>query len=452
MSKAVRILIGLSILIALLIPLSTASAQLGAYGSSFQVQNLENAQASIVIEFIDKDGNTAATVSDNIAAGGSNTYFAVITPGLPATFDGSAVISSDKKIRAIHNLDAGGFVYGASSSGYTAGSSPVSLPLIMRGNSGFNTWFNVQNAGSGPATVSVAFKAGSDGSDWTHPNVTIAAGAAYTFDQSDMTSLGTKFIGSATVTSNEPVVATVVEVGPNTLYAYDGFAAGDPDIIGPLFQYNNAGFSSSVQVQNIGSQSTAVTLQYTPSFAGTACEETQTIGAGAAGTFGLFAFALAGNDCYDSNGTNAFVGSVTVKTNTASQDLVAIVNQHNFATGKASAYSAFRPDEAKQCTSLPLIMDRNSNYWTGLSIYNAGAATNVTIDYSGFGTAADVVLQMGAGDTEIILNQNAIQSGYVGSASVCGANATDQILVIVNEQNLTVNGDQLFTYNGFPLE
>jgi hypothetical protein len=445
-------MIGLSILIALLIPLSTASAQLGAYGSSFQVQNLESAQASIVIEFIDKNGNTVTTVSDNISGGGSNTYFAVTTAGLPTTFDGSAVISSDKKIRAIHNLDAGGFVYGASSSGYTAGASPVNLPLIMRNNNGFNTWFNVQNAGSGTATVSVSFKAGSDGSDWTHPGVTIEEGAAYTFDQSDMTNLGSKFVGSATVTSDEPVVATVVEVGPDTLYAYDGFAAGDPDIIGPLFQYNNAGFSSSVQVQNIGSQSTSVTLSYTPSFAGSACEETQTIGPGAAATFGLFAFAVAGNDCYDTNGTNPFVGSVTVDTNTTNQDLVAIVNQHNFSTGKASAYSAFRPDEAKQCTSLPLIMDRNSNYWTGISIINVGAATTVTIDYSNYGTSADETIPLGAGASAVTLNNGNIQSGYVGSARVCGANASDEILAIVNEQNLVVSGDQLFTYNGFPLD
>jgi len=452
MKKVVRIFLGLSLLIALLIPFSIASAQLGSYGSSFQVQNLTAEEATVVITFYNKDGSVATTVTDTIAASASNTYFAVTTPGLPSTFDGSAVISSSKEIRAIHNLDAGNFVYGASSSGYTAGSSPINLPLIMRANSGFNTWFNVQNAGTSPATVSVSFKAGSSGSDWTHPDVTIEAGAAYTFDQATMTNLGTKFVGSATVTSNQPVVATVVEVGPNTLYAYDGFAAGDSNFIGPLFQYNNAGFSSSVQVQNVGSQSTSVTLQYTPSFAGVACEETQTVAAGAAGTFGLFAFAQAGNDCYAKNGSNAFVGSVTVKTNTASQDLVAIVNQHNFATGKASAYSAFLPNEAKQCTSLPLIMDRNSNYWTGISIINFGAATDVTIDYSDFGTASDKVIPLGSGESAIVLNNGAIQPGYVGSASVCGDNAADQILVIVNEQNLAASGDQLFTYNGFPLE
>jgi len=450
MNKTVRILLGLSLLAALLIPASVASAQLGAYGSSFQVQNLTSEEATIVITFYNQDGTVATTVDDTIAASSSNTYFAVTTPGLPDTFTGSAVISSDKEIRAIHNLDASNFTYGASSSGYTAGATALSLPLIMRANSGYTTWFNVQNAGSGTATVSVAFAAGLDGTDWTHPDVTIEPGAAYTFDQTDMTNLGAVFVGSATVTSDQPIVATVVEVGPTTLYAYDGFTDGDPAIVGPLFQYYNAGFSSSVQVQNTGSTATTVTLDYTPSFAGVACEETQTIEPGAAGTFGLFAFAVAGNDCNTKNPGTAFVGSVTVQTNSANEDLVAIVNQHNFSTGKASAYSAFRPDEAKQCTSLPLIMDRNSNYWTGISIINVGAATNVTIDYTG--APANEVIALGAGASAITLNMNALGAGYVGSASVCGANASDQILVIVNEQNLTVNGDQLFTYNGFPLD
>jgi hypothetical protein len=447
MNKGTRIVVGLVMLGALLLPLGMASAQLGAYGSSFQVQNLSDQMATITITFYDQTGADVAMVPDTIDPNGSNTYFAVTTPGLPDTFNGSAVIASDQEIRAIHNLDASNFTYGASSSGYTAGELELSLPLIMRNNSGYTTWFNVQNAGDATATVSVSFAAGLAGNDWDHPDVTIEPGAAYTFDQADMADLGDVFVGSASVSSDVPVVATVVEVGPNTLYAYDGFTAGAPDIVGPLFQYYNAGFSSSVQVQNTGDVSTTVTLQYTPSFAGMACQETQTIEAHAAGTFGLFAFNEGGGDCYDNNPGTAFVGSVSVYTNTAETDLVAIVNQHNFATGKAAAYSAYRPDEATQCVSLPLIMDRNSNYWTGLSLMNIGPATTVTVDYSN--SAADETFTLATGESAITLNQGQIGDGYVGSANVCGANPGDMVLVIVNEQNLVVGGDQLFTYNGF---
>ena len=92
-----------------------------------------------------------------------------------------------------------------------------------------------------------------------------------------MADLGAKFVGSAKVTSKNavPVVATVVEVGPTTLYAYDGFVAASPTFVAPLFQYYNAGFSSSIQIQNTGASATDVTVQYTPSFGGSACTETQ---------------------------------------------------------------------------------------------------------------------------------------------------------------------------------
>jgi hypothetical protein len=446
--KARRLVIALVLLTALLVP-TMVSAQGWTYGSSFQLQNLSSTQANVTITYYNQDGSVATSVDDTIPADGSKTYFAVSVPDLGTSFNGSAVVSSDQELRAIHNLDANSFTYGASSAGYTAGSTEISLPLIMRNNSGFNTWFNVQNAGSATATVSVVFNAGSAGTNYTHPDVTIEPGASYTFRQADMADLGSTFIGSAQITSNgQPLVATAVEVGPNTLYAYDGFASGSTDIVAPLFQYYNAGFSSSLQVQNVGSAATEVTLQYEPSSAGTACQETHTINPGKAATFGLAAFAVAGNDCYDANPGTAFVGSVRVATNSASQPLVAIVNQHNFSTGKAAAYSAFSPDDATQCVSLPLIMDRNSNWWTAFSLINIGAATNVTVDYTNV-SAADETFSLGAGESAVRLNYGEVGESYVGSASICGANANDELLVVVNEQNLVAPGDTFLVYNGF---
>jgi hypothetical protein len=452
MNKFVRILIGLIVLAGLVLPFS-ASAQSLTYGSSFQIQNLEAETAAITITFYDQAGLAvdAATVNDTLTAGGSKTYFAVTMAGLPTTFAGSAVISSDRRLRAIHNLAANNFAFGASSAGYTEGATELNLPLIMRGNSGFNTWFAVQNAGTSDATVGVVFTAGSSGSNYTAPDVTIKPGASHLWYQADMADLGAKFVGSAKVTSKNavPVVATVVEVGPTTLYAYDGFVASSPTFVAPLFQYYNAGFSSSIQIQNAGTAATDVTVQYTPSFGGNACTETRSIPAGAAETFGLFAFASAipESNCYAQNPGTAFVGSATVATNSASQPLVAIVNQHNFTTGKAASYSAFRPDDGTQTVSLPLVMDRNSNYWTGITVYNAGAATTVSIDYSG--TSADTSFALGAGESKIILNNGAIADKYVGSAVVSGANAGDKLLVIVNEQNLVAAGDTFYVYNGF---
>jgi len=453
MNKFVRLFVGLIVLAGLILPFSAAAQGPLTYGSSFQVQNLEDQQASITITFYDQAGAAvdAATVQDSIAASGSKTYFAVQMANLPTTFAGSAVISSDRRLRAIHNLAANNYTFGASSAGYTEGATEVNLPLIMRGNSGYNTWFAVQNAGTSDAVVTVAFKKGSAGNDFTAAPVTIKPGASHLWYQADMAQLGDKFIGSAKVTSvGAPVVATVVEVGPTTLYAYDGFVAASPNFIAPLFQYYNSGYSSSIQVQNAGATATNVTVEYIPSFAGNACEETRTIAAGAAGTYGLAAFnsAIAESNCYVQNPGTPFIGSARVKTNSANQPLVAIVNQHNFGAGKAASYSAFRPEDGTRTVSLPLVMDRNSNYWTGITVYNAGsAATTVTIDYSG--APPNMSFSLNAGESKVILNNGQLGDRYIGSAVVSGANTTDKLLVIVNELNTVAAGDTFYVYNGF---
>lgn len=482
-------LIVLALLLALAIPLGIVSAAgPSTYGSSFQLQNLEGATANITLEFYASDGSVAATLTDTIAAYGSNNYFAVLVDGLPDPFAGSAVVSSDKELRAIHNLYGDDFQFGsAASAGYTLGSAEVNMPLIMRNNSGFNTWFSVQNAGSDPSTTVVTFTAGMAGNDYTPAAITIQPGASYRFDQAVMTQLGDVFIGSAQAasTNGQRLVATVVEVAPASLYAYDGFTSGSLSFIAPLFQYYNAGNSSSVNVKNTGDQDTTVTLTYTPSDKpgggtyGTACQETQTVASGSSATFGLYAFvsvAPPGSvgyscDCYDKNPGTQFVGSVEVTQNTANQNVVAVVNQHNLSTGLlASAYNAPTISDASQCVVLPLIQNNHVGggfvYWTSINIVNVGSAsTTVTIDYSVNAREGDdtdpapETFTLGAGKSKSLLNYgsgNPVNGDpdldYYGSATVCGANSTDQLLIVVNQQSLVGGGDSQCTYNGFSVD
>ena len=460
-----RVALVLALLSAFILPLGAVSAQGPlTYGSAFQLQNLEDSQAAITITFYAQDGSEAASVTDTIAANSANNYFAVQVEGLPESFTGSAIVSSDREIRAIHNLYANDFTFNASSAGYNAGAPEISLPLVMRGNSNNNTWFNVQNAGSEDATVQVVYTAGLFGTDWTDPTTyTISPGASMTFDQTGLTQLGDRFVGSATVrsTNDVPLVASVVQVGPGVLYAYDGFTQNSTDIVAPLFQYYNAGNVSSIQIQNAGDTATTVTVQYTPGFAGNACTETQTIDPGSAGTFGLFAFnaATAGSDCYANNPGTRFVGSASIQTNSADQPLVGVVNQLNLSQGLASSYSAYRPAEAQSTISLPLLMDRNSGFWTSINLVNIGPATTVTIDYVGrldrgqgevFTTSE--TFDIGEGEPVIRLHAPGgfeIADGWVGSATIRGANASDQLLAVVNQVRTGGSGDVFQTYNGF---
>jgi hypothetical protein len=413
----------------------TASAQGGiTYNSGFQVQNLTGEEASIQIEFFNQDGSVAASPSDTIAANDSNTYFPL--DAVSDGFNGSVVISSDKDVRAIANVLGNGLDYGASYSGFTGGAEEVSLPLLMKENSGFTTWFNVQNAGSAAADVSITYDDGV-----TNSCTGLAPGAACTVNQADEAH-ATGWVGAATVTADEPIVVSVMEVGATTLFGYSGFTGGSTDIAMPLINANNSGYITGVQIQNMGGASTQVTVSYTPSTAGTACQETQTIAANSSATFALTAFTASGV-C----GNQTFIGSAEVTANSASNDLVAIVNQLNLSANKGAAYEGFDPDSATNSVVMPLIMDRNSGYFTGFSVSNVGSGSaSVSCTFSGTSYTASETI--GAGEAMTRIQNGQIADGYVGSAT-CTAGSGAQLVGVVNELNTGLSGDAFLVYDAF---
>jgi hypothetical protein len=435
--KRLNVVCSVTLLVIMLMPL-TASAQI-TYNSGFQVQNLDpSGDATVVITFYNQDGTIAATVNDTIPAGGSKTYFPL--NAVNEGFNGSVVISADREIRAIVNVLGNGLAYGASYGAFTAGANTVYVPLLMKANSGYTTWFKVQNAGSDVTNVNVTY---SDGVTVSCNN--LKPGASCTFDQATEAH-ASGWVGSAIVTASQPVAVTVIEVGPTTLFAYNGFTDGSTDVVMPLINANNAGYITGVQIMNLGDTDTEVTVSYTPSLAGTACTETKTIPAGKSETFALYAFArsVPGENCVDGA---KFIGSARITGNSTNQKLVAVVNQLNIGANKGAAYEAFDPSTATDTVVMPLIMDRNSNYWTGFSVANVGTTeTTVTCTFSGVAYTEEAVLQPGQALTA--LQNGKIAPGYVGSA-VCRASAGGKIVGIVNELNSVLTGDAFLVYSAF---
>jgi len=435
--KRLYILFSIALLVAVVMPM-TVAAQI-TYNSGFQVQNLDlNNIANIVITFYNQDGSIAASVSDTIPAGGSKTYFPL--EAVREGFNGSVVISSDQDIRAIVNVLGNGLAYGASYGGFTAGATTVYVPLLMKENSGYNTWFNVQNVGSAATNVNVTY---SDGVTASCNN--LQPGAACTFNQATEPH-ASRWVGSAIVTASQPVAVTVMEVGPTTLFAYSGFTGGSTNVVMPLINANNAGYITGVQIMNLGDTDTIVTVSYTPSLAGTACTETKTIRARSSETFALFAFARSepGENCVDGA---RFIGSARITGNSTNQRLVAIVNQLNIQANKGAAYEAFDPSTATDTVVMPLIMDRNSNYWTGFSVANVGdTITTVTCTFSGSTYTESATLQPGQALTA--LQNGRIAPGYVGSA-ICKASDGGKIVGIVNQLNAVLTGDTFLVYSAF---
>lgn len=434
-------------LVVLALPAGAVQAQTLTYDSCIQVQNLSGTNADIVVYYYAQGNATpVASPSDVVAANDSNTYcpLSAVADG----FNGSVVIESTEPVAAIANVTGGAWnAYNASYAGFDSGATTVNIPLLFANNFGFNTFFNVQNVGTGAADVDITY---SDGT--SSLNNAIEPNLAKTFDQSLETHSQAVF--AASVTSSEPVVVTVMEVGPDNqpmLFGYNGFTSGHANPVMPLVQANNFGYTTGIQVQNTGAGSTEVTVSYTPSTEGTACTQTKTIAAGASETFALTAWDSADTDA-DNNCANgqSFVGSARVTANSAGNELVAIVNQQNFATFMGASYSSFNPDNATASVVMPLIDQGNYGYFTGFNVMNVGQqATSVTCTFSGSSfTASQADLQPGAAMTAVQYG-TALGDGYVGSA-VCSATGGDQqIIGVVNHTRLNTNEDTFLVYEGF---
>jgi hypothetical protein len=452
---ALRLLLVFSLMAALIGASSGAAmAQSGAfpsYTSGVQVANLEATEATITLSAYNQDGtkNGDDLNNEKIPAGGSKTYFPI--SNVSAGFNGSLVFSSDKKIAAISNIlairDGVTGVAAASYVGRDTGATTIRLPLLNRENSGFNTWFSVQNAGNAEATIAIDYSSSGIGNDIT--NVKIKPGAAKVFYQQTETFHGTVKVFAGTVTSDQPVVAAVIQESNAIMFAYTGFTgAGSTNPVFPLINAYNAGYITGLQIQNAGNAETAVTVSYTPSSAGTACTETQTIAAGASKTFALAAFANSSlgtaESCAD---TTRFIGSAKVTTNSAIQPLVGIGNQ--LLPGRnGEAYGSFDVAEATAKVVMPLIMARNSGYFTGFSVQNVGTdPTTVSCSFTNT-TETIPATTLAAGQALVDLQANRFGTGRYIGAGTCTATAGGKIVAVVNQLGASSTADQLLVYEG----
>lgn len=420
-----------------------ASAFNFTYTTGFQVQNLEASVASISVTFYNPNGTAVVpALSDTIPANGSKTYFPLTS--VAEGFNGSAVISADKQVAAVVNVIDNTGKAGASYIGFSSGATAVNLPLLFKSYFSNDSWFKVQNAGASNANVTVTYSTG------VVRNATVAPGAAFLFDQTtEAHPAGSVF--SARVTSDQPIVATVVEESPSVMFAYNGFTSASNNPVMPLVNANYFGNITGMQIQNTGASSTNVTVSYTPSLVGSACTETQTIPAGQSKTFALYAFSV--NSPGATSSTCAFgaqfVGAGRVTANSASQPLAVIVNQLNSTGGNnyGEAYGAFDPNAATNSLVMPLIMDRNYGYFTGFSVMNVGAgSTTVNCTFTGTPYTQNATLSPNQALTAIQLN--AIGAGYVGSGT-CTAGAGAKIVGVVNQVSNdpgAVGKDSLLVY------
>jgi hypothetical protein len=491
MSKRNVIKISLTVVIALglLVVLGSAvyAQSITTYQGSIQIVNLENSMATVSVEFVPQSGTSASFPYTIPASGGLKLF------PLPATagFNGSAIVSSDKKVAAVANVmgDTGGasnLYYQAAYEGFDAGSTKVNLPLLQANNAKNFSWFNVQNTSGSAATANINFypRDATMGS-YRIANVAIDAGRAKTYKLADYTTqlYGTagKFVGSVVITTSVGEVAAVA-VQENTttmpgMGSYDGFlgSAGSTSIIAPLLQFANASNTlfSSMNIQNVGTATTVVTVTYSapvcPGCTYNPTQESKSIEPGKIGTFNL----LEGTGQWVGGTAKRWVGGAKVVS--SGQPIVGVAMQIRMNAGSThswnSIYNMFDPAVGTNKVLCPLLQFDNSQTFSSATVYNLGPdAVTVRMTWgnntcsgctfapvpetltAGIGGVANFRMLEGA--TTQWTSSSPAQKRYVGSGTVQVTAGTGPIVVVVNEQRLASLGraepvgDSLKSYDG----
>jgi hypothetical protein len=246
----------------------------GGFYSGQTVQNVGTGDALVSVTVVDS-ANPANQYSKDwtVPEGGSQTFFLSDIPGVPTPFIGSAVVSSDKAVKAIVNVTnrkagANGVDGGTAAAQYrgtddaSTGTTLV-FPLAKAAFGPKTTAFYVQNAGAAAATFSAKFLMGTGLTDpapveYTYTSPSVQPGQMVVMVPSDA-GVPDGRIGSLTVTSAEKMAGTVLEYETTTtpaliLQGTTGFTPADFDtrILFPVVKKQLGGRSTGLQVQNVG--------------------------------------------------------------------------------------------------------------------------------------------------------------------------------------------------------
>jgi hypothetical protein len=381
--------ITLALFVAVVLMLTTAAGVSAggnpppALSSGFQLQNRSTTNsASISIAYYNESGNLVETDSGTIIAGGSQSYFVPNVLGQP---DGrySVVVSSDQQLFALVNeVTASGASpnVAATHSGFTGDEigSPLYIPWVVCGYYNYNSMVAVQNAGSGPTNITVAFyQSGQGTAVKTYTFNTVQAGGAVFLDmtktpyKTDLeTTTANGFYGSVIIRSTSdatPLAAVLNDTNPNGAFlrSYNAVKGGSTDLVAAQVTANYYGYSSGITLQNPNpSLSASVVISFYVSGA-TSPSVVYNSSVGASSAKAFYLPSIPGIP------TN-FNGVAVVH---SSKPVIGIANHDHVPPGDAASYNLTPISEAAQTVYMPQMVRAYYGYQSGYQLYNVGPNT-----------------------------------------------------------------------------
>lgn len=508
--------IGITVaVLTLLIITSTVSAQYAGYNwyTAYQVVNMsDDTAANIDIDYYNSAGvvQTAAHKTFTAVPPGSSRLVMQFSddPNLPPG-NYSAVISATQPVAVIANqqlVSSTSTTYNpvppfSSYSGQSDGGAKVTLPAVMYNWYNYYTDLYIMNVGGGTAnTVSISYIPGSLNGQQTgasgvvdSPN-SIPQYATLTKSQQSMTNLGApsgtyagRFIGSAVVTSDQPIIAVVNEQNTHDykLMSYNGFTdEGSTSINLPAVLRGWYGYYTNITIANPSSSTTAhITITYTPGAgsvpAAGSTSDPFSVDYSIAPQTSLNRYdGPTGTTVADSDMVTAphaftqFYGSAVVTSSDV--PVVALVNEEAVATGddQAGSYNGIPTSSATQDIVIPVVLADYYGYYTNLVVQNVtGSAGSCQVTYTSDATysavpnhSATYTHNLPANGTFVVYEgrkggqeigdinhdvqwRNASgQKQFIGAAAI---QCTVSAISIVNEEKDVNQKDSMYTMNAF---
>lgn len=427
-------------------------AQAGPWSSTIYVSNPNDATATADMTFYYLEGGAVKELksSQSLAAYGSAAIDVASVSGMSSTFQGSAIVSSDKTLAVQVGLKVSKDVDRMIYTGYTQGANQVSAPAIACRAFDQDSDLVVMNVGSADANVSIKYLGTSGTVSEKTTSHTIKPNSSTYLDV--CTELGLdpntgdhKWLGSATITGggSDQLVAVVFQpymVSPKAV-AYETLAgAGSQSVYFPSALQGSFGvrFTTFYAIQNVGSSATEVTFDVQPSLGspkkvtlqpgGKVSLQPKDAGAPETGSFNAAAVATAGSGGQIAGITN--IGADGTKT------------PAGCAAGAGQTTAFLNPSSGAATIAIPWIEFKAAPDWKSfIAVQNIGSAAsgNVTVKYydaNGTAVATADLATIDAGskkNTDVNKAQSTV-TNFMGSVVISSSNAGDSLIALTNNQ------------------
>lgn len=265
-----------SILLAMLItftPLAAVSGEGTGFSTTIIYQNVGLDVAHVTILYYPEGQSTPVTISrPDLPIGATASVSIGNIDTSPASFKGSAVIKSDVEIAVVMTqIPTTVSVKARPMAAAASKGSPTVWLLPVIKVTGFTSFASVQNLDNKPADMKFTFYGGTQPFSLTKSNIP-AGGAAY-IDLSEVSELGSVFVGSILVESTRSGSTTTGKITGMSFYssgtntgaaATESLTSGGTKIYMPMAMCNSTGgMSSSYYVFNTDpTQTAAVRVTY----------------------------------------------------------------------------------------------------------------------------------------------------------------------------------------------